>query len=82
MFQQFMQHFDSDVDRVGKLSLIWRANITHTITKLTILKAHEAIGISGTCWYKLALIVEAAGLTLRVFLIGGLALGMDTDTLI
>ncbi|QDS71321.1 hypothetical protein FKW77_001982 [Venturia effusa] len=52
VFHQLMSHFNQDKDEVGKLSVIWRADITNWITKRTILKAHKATNITGLCWGK------------------------------
>lgn len=52
VFQQLMRHFHQNKVEVGKLSFIWRADISNWITRRTVLKAHQAMEISGLCWGK------------------------------
>lgn len=55
LFQQLLDRFNGDIEKVGELSMIWRVGITNSITKYTILKAHEAVGKSGSCWCRFTL---------------------------
>jgi hypothetical protein len=52
LFQQLMQHFNDDAQELAKLSWIWRTEIADSITKWVIIKSHEGIGKSCSCWCK------------------------------
>jgi hypothetical protein len=52
VFQQLMQLFKDDAKQVEKLSIIWRFNIMNNITRRTIIKAHQAMGWTCSCWGK------------------------------